>query len=378
MMEVEKLKRLPRTKPMEVSFTGMILSSLDGGHVSDCISIFECMKDYCSPNIGAINAMLKVYGSNDMFAKAKELFESIKGNTSGFGVHLSDDMALKPDEYSYNSMLESSASAHQWEYFESVYKEMALCGFPLDQKKYARLLVEASRAGKWHLLEHAFDAILEAEEVPDMALFTEIICRTISQQNFERVVSLVNGMAYASMQISENQWIDLFLRNKDRLNKDELNDLLNYLDDSSNLVMEEPVTSFLRSLQFLCGRILSDNTIALPAPQVVSGDNLTSHVSASVEDDAFSFNCVDSPNCSGSMDIRLREPDDEDELSSSTIGNKVGESNSILDGYSDTSSDSTLDLLTANIGSPLSKVPSASEILETWKDKRIKDGIFPF
>lgn len=126
----------------------MILSSLDGGYPCDCISIFEYMKDHCAPNIGTINAMLKVYGRSDMFAKAKVLFESIKYNSHDFSTYLDDGTSLKPDAYSYTAMLEASASAHQWEYFEHVYKEMTLCRFQLDQNKYARLLVAASRAGK--------------------------------------------------------------------------------------------------------------------------------------------------------------------------------------------------------------------------------------
>lgn len=116
----------------------MIKSCMDGGYAYDCISMFESMKDHCTPNIGTINAILKVYGHIDMFAKAKELFENIKKT----------DLGCSPDAHSYTLMLETSASAHQWEYFEYLYKEMVLCGFQMDQNKHAWVLVEASRAGK--------------------------------------------------------------------------------------------------------------------------------------------------------------------------------------------------------------------------------------
>ncbi|KAI8028815.1 Pentatricopeptide repeat-containing protein [Camellia lanceoleosa] len=59
MLEVEKLKKLPRTKPLEVTFTGMIMSSMDGGRVHDCISIFQNIKDHFVLDIGIINAVLK-------------------------------------------------------------------------------------------------------------------------------------------------------------------------------------------------------------------------------------------------------------------------------------------------------------------------------
>lgn len=133
------MKRLPLSKSLEVAFTGMIQSAMDGGHFCDCISIFEYMKDHCAPNIGTINAMLKVYGRNDMFAKARDLFEAIKQKDAG---------SLIPDSYSYRIMLEASANAHQWEYFEYLYREMTLCGYTLDQGMHAWLLLEASRVGK--------------------------------------------------------------------------------------------------------------------------------------------------------------------------------------------------------------------------------------
>ncbi|KAF5749679.1 hypothetical protein HS088_TW03G00004 [Tripterygium wilfordii] len=139
--EVEKIKKLPHSRPLVVAYTGMIHSSMDGGYVDHCISIFEHMKDHCAPNIGTINAMLKVYGRNDMFSEAKALFEEIKCASDGANT-------LIPDDCTYTQMLEASASAAQWEYFDYVYREMALSGYQLGQSKYARLLVEATRAGK--------------------------------------------------------------------------------------------------------------------------------------------------------------------------------------------------------------------------------------
>lgn len=143
------MEKLSRTRPLEVTFTGMIMSSMDGGHFADCISIFEHMKAHCVPNIGTINSMLKVYGRSDMFAKAKELFEDVKrAKSNSFAFQNGDDTAPIPDEYTYSSMLEASSRAMQWEYFEYVYREMTLSGYQLDLTKHALLFVEASRAGK--------------------------------------------------------------------------------------------------------------------------------------------------------------------------------------------------------------------------------------
>lgn len=145
LLQIDKMKRLPMAKPLAITFTGMIMSSMEGNHIEGCISIFKHMKNYCRPNIGTINVMLKVFGQNDMFSEAKDLFEDIKRSR-----YEKDDGSkpLIPDEYTYSSMLEASARALQWEYFECVYREMTLSGYHVDQSKQGWLLVKASRAGK--------------------------------------------------------------------------------------------------------------------------------------------------------------------------------------------------------------------------------------
>ncbi|KAG1366927.1 pentatricopeptide repeat-containing protein, chloroplastic [Cocos nucifera] len=403
-IEVEKLTSLPLTKPLEVAFTGMILSSLDGGYINDCISIFEHMKDHCAPNIGTVNAMLKVYGHSDMFAKAKELFEATKTTVSSFKSCTGNDSSLELDAYSYSSMLEVSASAQQWEYFEYVYKEMALRGYQLDQRKHAWLLVEASRAGKWHLLEHAFDTVLEAGEIPRVSLFTEMTCQTIAQQNFKRTVSLINGMAHASLRVSEIQWLKLFQINMDRFSNDELDDLLNHLS-GCDLVKEEPVPNFLKALQSLCGmRLLKDTTVVTDTSDVsavtptITGnekddnscDEIQAHIPGkmlmdddgsplwSQEDSLMSERHLDRTEGSSSIGVSLQERVN-NVASSSFVGNEGKELHSVFHGYSETPiTDAALDSLTAHTGRPFSELPSAYEILETWKQDRMKDGIFPF
>ncbi|XP_072973220.1 pentatricopeptide repeat-containing protein At5g67570, chloroplastic [Typha angustifolia] len=397
MVEVQKLKNLPITKPLEVSFTGMILASLDGGYINDCISIFELMKDHCSPNIGTINAMLKVYCHLDMFGKAKELFENIKTPFSGSG-NSHDSPSLKADAYTYRSMLEASASALQWEYFEYVYKEMALSGYQLDQRKYAWLLVEASKSGKWYLLEHAFDTILEAGEVPHVSMFAEIICHSIGQNNFGRIVNLINGMAHASFKVSESQWTDLFQHNMDRFSKNAFQDLLNHLS-GCNLVMEEPVPDFLRSLQSLCGMRLLKSTHLLADASDVSSSHPTYLEDANSADsnrkalDCFpikpiidfggalptyarnnlsSVSNVDTKETGGQTGVTSEKTVT---VSSCTTCDK--ELQSVHCNSQASVTDETLDLLRADVRNLFAELPSASEILQKWKQDRLKDDLIP-
>ncbi|KAK6923153.1 Pentatricopeptide repeat [Dillenia turbinata] len=416
-MEIEKLKGKPLTKPLEVTFTGMIMSSLDGGHVDDCLSLFEHMKDHCCPNIGTINAMLKVYGKNDMFSKAKELYEQTKITADG--------QSLIPDLYTYSSMLEASASAQQWEYFESVYKEMSLSGFQIDQNKHAWMLVEASKAGKWYLLEHAFDTILEAGEIPHEMMFTELICQATAQHNFDRAVTLVNAMAYAPFQICQKQWTELFEKNTDRFDGDCLSQLLNslYHCDRSK---EATVSNLIRSLCFLCEYGTSKDSSSVTAVDKVlirissldsmdmkSSEYERENLHSLTEDKIDSHNANqhiptndnDATSDVSSFDLSIHEgvdPCREDvgrspkEVDHGNAGTDVpfyeGDDdqlpNESADNFDD---DRILAFIMDGNGRDIAKMenevehnqrsdlPSANEILETWQESRKREGLFlPF
>ncbi|KAF9600682.1 hypothetical protein IFM89_011353 [Coptis chinensis] len=415
MLEVEKLKKLRLTKPLEVAFTGMIMSCMDGGHVGDCISVFEQMDNHCSPNIGTINAMLKVYGRNDMFAKAQEMFERTKRMESGFStVTCSGGSFLTPDAFTYSSILEASASAQQWEYFEYVYKEMALGGYQLDQNKHAWLLVEASKAGKIHLLEHAFDMILEEGEIPHPTFFTEMVCQASAEHNYERAVILLNSMAHASYQVSEKQWTDIFMESRDRIGKDGLRHLFDKLC-RSNVVTEATITNLLKSLQSICGLSSPKDLTAFSSLTVIRSPGDDSH---DIIMDGESFEQMkasptekvdgnlNSKNNGGVVKsdvfpVYQTNSNAEDcvamaERSSSICGisdNSIDFGSTVPSGCVDCSSASpvlgvnsqdsieeTLDLLTSHVdGSSGPDLPSASEILKRWRESRNKDGVFlPF
>ncbi|KAL4019961.1 hypothetical protein IC575_018724 [Cucumis melo] len=388
LVEVEKMKTLSHMKPLVVTFTGMILSSFNGGHIDDCISIFEYMKQICAPNIGTINTMLKVYGRNDMFSKAKDLFEEIKKKADSSS-HNSAIPSLLPDEYTYASMLQAAASSLQWEYFENVYREMALSGYRLDQSKHALLLVEASKAGKWYLLDHAFDTILEAGQIPHPLLFTEMILQLTTQENYEQAVTLVRTMGYAPFQVSERQWTELFEGNTDRICRNNLKQLLDALGDCD--ASEATVSNLSRSLQSLCKFGILESTSQSIACDLNATDGLKLPDSKNME------NMKLHPDQDESLDII---PVDHASLNMkvNSESNMSPWSPSISDGvlgtgqFSDSSNNehSTFDswdesevdevelnmLLDGFDDSYDSNLPAANEILETWKEERKADGLF--
>ncbi|XP_011099383.1 pentatricopeptide repeat-containing protein At5g67570, chloroplastic isoform X1 [Sesamum indicum] len=411
-LEIEKLKNVRSTRPLAVTFTGMIMSSMDGGHVNDCVSLYEHSKTLMSPDIGLINAMLKVYGRNDMFLKAKELFEETIRSYLGSEIGKSGQgSSPKADMYTFSSMLEAAASALQWEYFEYVYKEMTLSGHQLDHHTHSAVLVEASRAGKWHLLEHAFDSILEAGEIPPLSFFTEMGCQAITRDDYGRAVNIINTMAHAPFQVSFQEWINLFERNSDRIDWANLNKLQEQLV-SCDLVKEATVLNLCRALQFICGCCEDSlNSIPSTSPRMdelpkdsCDGQNFPANTTGSHLD--WNHNILEDSSVNTTHDddymsnSRLEEDRDSDEVSGLSDnrceGNVWASTTQFIDhfnydafsqispSYSDhidfehiehedsDGDEFNFELIIPNSeadDSQESAVPSAYEILESWKKK---------
>uniref|UniRef100_J3M5X2 PROP1-like PPR domain-containing protein n=2 Tax=Oryza brachyantha TaxID=4533 RepID=J3M5X2_ORYBR len=387
LLQVEKLKQLPLTKPLEFTFTGMILASFDGGYIFECISIFESMEGYCTPNIGTINVMIKVYGRCDMFGKARDLFETTKINSP-----CSNHSPHKADAYTYSSMLEAAASAQQWEYFENVYREMTLSPHHLDQRKYSWMLVMASKAGKSYLLEHALDSILERGETPNVQLFSEMICQTIAQSNYARTLHLMNIMNEASTDLSELQWSKLLEQNMHRFSVNALSDLLTYLS-TSDIIKSDPALSFVRALQSQCettfvkdtsfladGSKTGQSQLSLPANIVKSSnsnmmepDQLSSMNSLNMRPDEkvnseLSDYLMDTPQFGANAGLSG------DIVIGSHFESKQNEQHDL--GYLGTgvsAVDEVLDSMNLYGDGSYGEMPLASEILEFWEQERIND-----
>ncbi|XP_027347685.1 pentatricopeptide repeat-containing protein At5g67570, chloroplastic [Abrus precatorius] len=380
--EVEKIRSLSHARPLEVTFTGMIKSSMDGGHIDDSICIFEYMKENCGPNIGTINTMLKVYGQNDMFSKAKNLFEEVKVANSEFNaISEGGNSSVVPDLYTYNSMLEASASAQQWEYFEHVYREMILSGYQLDQNKHLSLLLKASRAGKLHLLEHAFDMILEAGEIPHHLFFMELVIQAIAQHSYERAIILINTMAYAPFRVTEKQWTHLFKESEDRISHEKLERLLDALGNCD--VESEPTVSNLsRSLHVLCGLGTSRNLSSIIPFGSESTEGINDRRKGNV------------PNISGRMMVEDAESEHEntlvgsyhtehtynhdqvDEQDNNDLMVCRPQNSNVEDGTGLCADklECSDNLAPVNSEDDVDDKPSAYEILEEWKEMRKEGG----
>ncbi|KAK7289709.1 hypothetical protein RIF29_03565 [Crotalaria pallida] len=103
-----------------------------------------------------------------------------------------------------------------------------------------------------HLLEHAFDMILEVGEIPHLLFFFELVIQAITQHNYERATILVNTMAYAQFQGAEKQWTYFFSDNEDRISHENLERLLDAIGNC-DVVSIPTVSNLSRSLRVLCG-----------------------------------------------------------------------------------------------------------------------------
>lgn len=256
-----------------------------------------------------------------------------------------------------------------------------------------------------HLLEHAFDMILEAGEIPHRLLFFELVIQATAQHNYERAVILVNTMAYAPFQVTEKQWTDLFKENQDRIRHENLEQLLDALGNC-DVVSEPTVSNLSRSLHVLRGLHTSRNISSI----IPYGSKNTVNDQNEGIDDGRNGNM---PNISGRMmmegaksgnDILVDSNDADPDTFTFNHEVDIGDNNDVMVSrprnhdiedrtslYTDRSecayepdtSSSDLDeelwddgSSEDDVGEGINDKPSAYEILEAWKEMRNEDTSF--
>lgn len=268
---------------------------------------------------------------------------------------------------------------------------------------------------QWFLLEHAFDASLEGGEIPHPLIFAEMLIQATLQSNYEKAVTLVNTMAHAPFQVSEMQWTDLFVKNRDRITQGCLVKLFDALS-SSELSSEITVSNLLRSLQSLCGSAMSTSSISfgnigethgserLNIPSISRNEKGKAATYPPLKATDTSFAML-SLNDAGKNEEGGLDADDSaskkhnctgdfaNDVTSGEPTNRSGKQVPLLDLYEYAKDiheaetdlpvddgDTEMDLLVDEDSDSLtSKLPSAQEILESWKKSRESDGIyFPF
>jgi len=255
-----------------------------------------------------------------------------------------------------------------------------------------------------HLLEHAFDMIMEAGEIPHHLFFFELVIQAIVQHNYERAVILINTLAYAPFRVSEKQWTNLFKESEDRISHENLERLLDALG-SCDVISESTVSNLTRSLHALCGSGTSRNfssIIPFGSKDSVNGPGRNERIDRNVP--KFSTRMMiegaESENDSyvGSYDAelvtsacthdRVNEGDNNDVTvfrpQNSDIEDGMSSQADRLECTDNLALDESSDELDKEIwddgsseddnGEGVTNKPTAYEILELWKEMREEDG----
>ena len=222
-------------------------------------------------------------------------------------------------------------------------------------------------------MEHALDSILERGEIPDVELFTENICQTIADSDHARTLHLMNTMSASSVEMNEQQWSDLLQQNSHRFRVDALKDLITHLS-TSDAIKTDPGLGFVRALQSQCATMLAKDAEE-PQADNCSHSNLMEQDELSCKDSLgsheFSDSSTDSP-VSGVKDglggdIVLRGPHSEDEHRNlAHWGTQVSAIDKVLDSMNSFGTCSSYE-----------KMPTASEILESWEQECVEDIFAP-
>lgn len=245
-----------------------------------------------------------------------------------------------------------------------------------------------------YLLEHALDSILERAEIPDAQLIVELICQSIAQRDYGRVLQLLNIMTEASIKINEVEWANILQQNVHQFSVDALQDIIKYLS-SSGSINADPALSFVKALGSQCETTSMKSTCLLVDGSstrqcecsllVNEGKTLRNNLT---EQDQLTDTCKNL--CTNEhLDVPHSDRDDIPQLDVAAVMSRdISLSRPRLEningqcdlghwGPQVSAIDEVLDSMSSYGDSSYREMPSASEILELWEQERMNDVFDP-
>ncbi|CAL5211923.1 unnamed protein product [Lathyrus oleraceus] len=254
LMQIDKICKVA-SKPLVVTYTGLMQASLDSGNIQDGAYIFEKMKENCAPNLVTYNIMLKAYVKHGMFQEAKELFERMLENTNYLSNKDDYKMRVIPDIYTFNTMLDACAAEKRWDCFDYVYQRMLYHGYHFNPKRHLRMILKASRAGKEEPLEITWKHLAATDRVPPVSLIKERFCTKLEKDDYVVALKCITNNTPKDMQpFSKLSWLNLLKENSQRFHKDTLVRLMNAASNviSNNSVPNPALVCLIQSCKELC------------------------------------------------------------------------------------------------------------------------------
>ncbi|KAF5742414.1 pentatricopeptide repeat-containing protein [Tripterygium wilfordii] len=249
LVQVEKICKVA-SKPLVVTYTGLIQACLDAGNIHDGVYIFDQMKDFCSPNLVTCNILLKAYLDQGLFEEARELFQKMSEEENHINNKADCTIGVIPDSYTFNTMLDASIKEKRWDEFEYVYRRMLDHGYHFNAKRHLSMLLDACRAGKEELLETTWKHLTRADRIPPPALVKERFCMKLEREDYVSAISCVTSQPVTELQaFSTSAWSRLFKDNAERFGKHSFIQLINEVNSfnggssSANLVLQNLLTA---------------------------------------------------------------------------------------------------------------------------------------
>ncbi|KAK6270479.1 hypothetical protein POUND7_007577 [Theobroma cacao] len=256
LMQIEKICKVA-SKPLVVTYTGLIQACLDSGNIQNGAYIFNEMQNFCSPNLVTCNIMLKAYLDHILFDQAKDLFQKMLEDANQISSKSDYLHRVIPDSYTFNIMLDACVQQKRWDEFERVYRKMLHHEFHFNAKRHLHMILDAARAGKGELIETTWEHMARADRTPPLPLIKERFCMKLEKNDYISALSCITIHPLRELQaFSKSAWSNLFKDNASRFRKDIIVGLVDEVEnilgrsDSPNPILHNLLTSskeFLRT-----------------------------------------------------------------------------------------------------------------------------------
>ncbi|KAH9624039.1 hypothetical protein KSS87_008632 [Heliosperma pusillum] len=229
LMQVDKICKVA-SKPLVVTYTGLMQACFDSGSVEDGIFIFKHMQKHCSPNLVTCNMMLKAYLGHGMFTEARELFQKMmQSGQQGSRANSS----ITADIHTFRLMLDSCVKENRWDDFDYAYNQMLHHGHSFNTKRHLWMVLQASKAGKDEVVETTWRHLMKSKRVPPPALVKERF--RLKMENDDLVAAIASVASHPSSHqksFSKEAWLKLLEDNAHCFNKEALVHLIHEIDVS--------------------------------------------------------------------------------------------------------------------------------------------------
>nr|XP_043612659.1 pentatricopeptide repeat-containing protein At3g23020 [Erigeron canadensis] len=152
------------------------------GHILEAEKVFKCCQERRNPNVLEFNVMIKAYGINKKYDEACRLIDSM------------DDHGVFPDKCSYNSLIQTLASADLPQKATLYLRKMQESGLVSDCIPYCAVISSFVKLGHLEMAVGLFKEMAGFNIEPDVVVYGVLINAYADAGNIEEALHYVNEM----------------------------------------------------------------------------------------------------------------------------------------------------------------------------------------